>query len=82
MLRILTMILATVTFTVTTPVDDILSFLNRVHAPYELSIVVATAISFVPTLMNKKDLIFQAQKARGAGISDKGGIKQIILLFL
>ena len=77
-LRILTMILATVTFTVTTPVADILSFLNRVHAPYELSIVVATAISFVPTLMNKKDLIFQAQKARGAGISDKGGIKQLM----
>ena len=72
------MILATVTFTVTTPIDDILSFLNRVHAPYELSIVIATAISFVPTLMNKKDLIFQAQKARGAGISDKGGIKQLM----
>lgn len=76
-LRIFTMVLATVTFTMTTPVDDILSFLNRCHAPYELSIVVATAISFVPTLMNKKDLIFQAQKARGANISADGGIKQL-----
>lgn len=78
MLRIFTMILATVTFTVTTPIDDILSFLIRCHAPYEFSIVVATAISFVPTLLKKKDMIFQAQKARGAGISDKGGIKQLI----
>lgn len=77
-LRIFIMVLATCTFTITTPIDDLLSFLNRVHAPYELSIVVATAISFVPTLMNKKDMIFQAQRARGAGINDKGGIRQLI----
>lgn len=78
MLRIFIMVLATCTFTITTPIDDLLSFLNKVHAPYELSIVVATAISFVPTLMNKKDLILQAQKARGADIRTDGGIRQLV----
>jgi energy-coupling factor transport system permease protein len=77
LLRIFIMVFATAVFTITTPIDDILQLFSKMKAPYELSIVVTTAISFVPTMTAKKDLIFQAQKARGAGISKKGVINQL-----
>ncbi|MEA5049997.1 MAG: energy-coupling factor transporter transmembrane component T [Oscillospiraceae bacterium] len=77
MLRIFLMVFATCAFTMSTPIDDLLSFFNKIKASYELSIVVATAISFVPTMMQNKDMIFQAQKARGAGISQKGAFNQL-----
>ena len=78
MLRIFIMVFVTSVFTITTPIDDLLGFFNKVKAPYEMSIIVATAISFVPTMMMKKDLIFQAQKSRGATINQKGAINQIL----
>ena len=77
LLRILIMVFATCVFTISTPIDDLLSFFNKIKASYELSIVVTTAISFVPTMMQKKDMIFQAQKARGAGISQDGVFNQL-----
>lgn len=77
LVRIFLMILTTTIFTITTPVDDIIELLQKMRAPYELSIVLTTAISFVPTMVTKKDLIFQAQKARGARISGKGIIGQL-----
>lgn len=80
-LRIFTMVLVTSAFTISTPIDDLLGFFSKVKAPYELSVVVATAISFVPTMMQKKDQIFQAQKSRGAVIRQKGAIQQIISFF-
>ena len=52
-------------------------FFNKVKVSYELSIVITTAISFVPTMMQKKDMIFQAQRARGAGISQNGMLNQL-----
>jgi energy-coupling factor transport system permease protein len=77
LLRIFLMVFATGIFTMTTPIDDILQLFNKIKAPYELSIVVTTAISFIPTMTAKKDMIFQAQKTRGAGISKKGIIRQL-----
>lgn len=77
LLRIFIMVFTTCVFTISTPIDDLLSFFNKIKASYELSIVVTTAISFVPTMMQKKDMIFQAQKARGAGISEKGILNQL-----
>lgn len=76
-LRMFTMVFITVVFTMTTPVDDLLEFLNKVKAPYELAIIVTTSISFIPTMINKKDMIFQAQRSRGANISGKGIIGQL-----
>jgi energy-coupling factor transport system permease protein len=76
-LRMFTMVFITVVFTMTTPVDDLLEFLNKVKAPYELAIIVTTSISFIPTMINKKDMIFQAQRARGANITGKGIIGQL-----
>lgn len=75
--RIFIMVFTTCVFTITTPIDDLLSFFNKIKASYEFSIVITTAISFVPTMMQKKDMIFQAQKARGAGINQKGIINQL-----
>ncbi len=77
LLRMFTMVFITVVFTMTTPVDDLLEFLNKVKAPYELAIIVTTSISFIPTMINKKDMIFQAQRSRGANISGKGIIGQL-----
>jgi len=77
LLRMFTMVFATVIFTMTTPIDDLLELLNRMKAPYELAIIVTTSISFIPTMIKKKDMIFQAQRARGANISNKGIIGQL-----
>lgn len=77
LLRILIMVFATCVFTISTPIDDLLSFFNKVKVSYELSIVITTAISFVPTMMQKKDMIFQAQRARGAGINQNGMLNQL-----
>lgn len=75
--RMFTMVFATVVFTMTTPIDDLLELLNKMKASYELAIIVTTSISFIPTMIKKKDMIFQAQRARGANISNKGLIKQL-----
>lgn len=75
--RMFTMVFATVVFTMTTPIDDLLELLNKMKASYELAIIVTTSISFIPTMMKKKDMIFQAQRARGANISNKGLISQL-----
>lgn len=77
MLRIFIMVFATSVFTICTPVDALLGFFNKIRASYTLSIVVATAISFVPTMMQKKEMIFQAQRARGAGVGGKGIFGQL-----
>jgi len=77
LLRMFTMVFMTVVFTMTTPIDDLLELLNRMKASYELAIIVTTSISFIPTMIKKKDMIFQAQRARGANISNKGLISQL-----
>lgn len=77
LLRMFTMVFITVVFTMTTPIDDLLELLNRMKAPYELAIIVTTSISFIPTMIKKKDMIFQAQRARGANISNKGIVSQL-----
>ena len=75
--RIFIMVISTTVFVMSTPIDDMLEFFNKIRASYKVSLVVTMAISFIPTLIQKKDMIFQAQKARGAGISQKGIINQL-----
>ncbi|MCC6496764.1 MAG: energy-coupling factor transporter transmembrane protein EcfT [Propionibacteriaceae bacterium] len=76
--RILLMVVATYAFTISTPIDDLLIVMSQVRAPYWLSILVTTAISFIPTMAHKKDLIVEAQRARGARVRDKGPVGQIV----
>lgn len=76
--RIILMVLATYAFTISTPVDDLLMVMAKLRAPYWLSILVTTALSFVPTMARKSDLIVEAQRARGARVRNRGPIGQII----
>ncbi len=77
LLRMFSMVFITVVFTMCTPVEDLLEMLNKMKASYELAIIVTTSISFIPTMIKKKDMIFQAQRSRGANISNKGIISQL-----
>ena len=76
--RIFAMVVATYAFTISTPIDDLLIVMSGLHFPYWLSILVTTAITFVPTVAHKKDLIVDAQRARGARVTDLGPIGQIL----
>lgn len=76
--RILLMVVATYAFTISTPIDDLLVVMSKLHAPYWLSILVTTALSFIPTMATKKDLIVEAQRARGARVKDSGPVGQIV----
>ena len=77
-MRILLMVVATYAFTISTSIDDLLIVMSRLRAPYWVSILVTTAISFIPTMAHKKDLIVEAQRARGARVKDKGPVGQIV----
>lgn len=76
--RIVAMVVATYAVTISTPIDDLLIVMSDLHFPYWLCILVTTAISFIPTLARKKDLIIDAQRARGARVRNKGAIGQVV----
>jgi len=78
LLRIMLMISVTYIFISPTAIDDILLLMSEMKAPYWLSILITTAISFIPTMNHKKDLIFQAQKSRGATVNQKGVFGQLL----
>ncbi len=78
LLRIMLMISVTYIFISSTAIDDILLLMSELNAPYWLSILITTALSFIPTMNHKKDLIFQAQKSRGAAVSQKGVFGQLL----
>ncbi|MBF9017951.1 MULTISPECIES: energy-coupling factor transporter transmembrane protein EcfT [unclassified Oceanispirochaeta] len=71
-IRILAMILATAILSSSITIDDFLLFLDSIHIPYELSLVIIIGLRFIPTMEKKKDLVFQAQLSRGASLSSKG----------
>lgn len=70
--RIVILVLASFAFTTTSSVEDVLEALSRAHAPYWFSIMIATAIAFVPTMGRKLEQIQQAQRARGARVKSRG----------
>jgi energy-coupling factor transport system permease protein len=76
--RIVVMVMATYAFVTSTPVDDLLIVLGRAHAPAWFSILVTTAISLIPTVARRRDLIVEAQRARGARVKDKGPVGQVV----
>ena len=76
--RIVIMVVATYAFAISTPVDDLLIVLSMAHAPAWLSILVTTALSFIPTMARRKDLIVEAQRARGARVDDAKTIGQVL----
>lgn len=79
--RLLTMVLASSVFSLTTPIDDLLQFLQKTKIPPELAFMIVTALRFIPALDKKRIHILEAQKARGARLSEKsltGNIKAYI----
>ena len=75
--RIVVMVVATYAFATTTPVDDLLLVLSAARAPAWLSILVTTALSFIPTMVRRKGLILEAQRARGARLQGRGPVAQV-----
>ncbi len=73
-LRIALLIMGTFLLTYTTSpirltdgLESLLSPLKKLHAPvHELSMMMAIALRFIPTLIEETDRIMSAQKARGA----------------
>lgn len=76
--RLVLMVVASYAFTVSTSIDDLLVVLARVHAPVWLSILVTTALAFIPTMVARKDQIVEAQRARGARVKNSGPIGQLV----
>lgn len=71
-IRIFTMIIASALITLTTPVDDFMQFFSLMKLPYEFSFLITTALRFIPTMNNKRLMIIDAQKSRGAKLQEKG----------
>ena len=70
--RLLSMMIASSVLTLTTSMDDFTQFFQKMKVPFEISMMLTTAIRFIPTLDKKRRLILEAQKARGANFNDKG----------
>jgi|SRR5680860_1143053 len=77
MLRLFSMMIASSVLTLTTSMDDFTQFFQKMKVPVEASMMLTTAIRFIPTLDKKRRLILEAQKARGAKFNDKGIIGPI-----
>lgn len=76
-LRLLGMMLSSTALTLTTSMDDFTQFFHKMKVPAEVSMILTTAIRFIPTLDKKRKLIIEAQKARGTKFNNRGIIGPI-----
>ncbi|MDR3602823.1 MAG: energy-coupling factor transporter transmembrane component T [Desulfosporosinus sp.] len=76
-LRLFSMMIVSSVLTLTTSMDDFTQFFQKMKVPVELSMMLTTAIRFIPTLDKKRRLILEAQKARGAKFNEKGIVGSI-----
>lgn len=72
LLRMLILVLTSMIFQWTTPLEELTQLLQKLKLPSQLSFMLVTAIRFIPVLNRKRVLIMEAQKARGAYIPEKG----------
>lgn len=70
--RLFSIMIASSVLTLTTTMDDFTQFFHKMKVPVEVSMMLTTAIRFIPTLDKKRKLIIEAQKARGAKFNEKG----------
>jgi len=80
--RLLIMVFSSSIFTLTTPLDHFLGFLQKIRAPYQLGFMIAVAVRFIPTLQREAWMIIDAQKARGAEIEASKGFLQTIKMYV
>lgn len=76
--RITTMVILTSILTVSTPLDDFIQMMDAMKLPNPITFIVVTGIRFIPTMQKKVTQVFNAQRARGAKISEGGMFSQII----
>ncbi|MDJ0306651.1 MAG: energy-coupling factor transporter transmembrane component T [Candidatus Dehalobacter alkaniphilus] len=70
--RLFSMMIVSSVLTLTTSMDDFTQFFHKLKVPLEVSMMLTTAIRFIPTLDRKRRFILEAQKARGTRFNDKG----------
>ncbi|WP_088224951.1 energy-coupling factor transporter transmembrane component T [Desulfosporosinus sp. FKB] len=77
LLRIWSLLIASSILTFTTSLEDFTQFFQWIKVPAEVSMILTTALRFIPTLDKKRSLILEAQMARGMNLHGKGIIGSI-----
>ena len=72
LLRLFSLMIASSVLTLTTSMDDFIQFFHKLKVPVEISMMLTTAIRFIPTLEKKRRQILEAQIARGMRFNEKG----------
>ncbi|MCB8814455.1 energy-coupling factor transporter transmembrane component T family protein [Desulfosporosinus shakirovi] len=75
--RLFSMMIASSVLILTTSMDDFTQFFQKMKMPVEVSMMLTTAIRFIPTLDKKRRQILEAQRARGTKFNEKGIIGSI-----
>lgn len=87
-MKILTMMFASVYLIGTTPMEEILAALQKLGLPSAVGLIATVAFRFMPTMLDEVDTIKDAQRARGAGRAtgedkkSKQAVKGTIPLFV
>jgi energy-coupling factor transport system permease protein len=71
LLRLWCLLISSSVLTITTSMDDFTVFFQRMRVPAEISMMLTTALRFIPTLDKKRKLILEAQMARGMRFKEK-----------
>jgi energy-coupling factor transport system permease protein len=71
-LRIFNMVILSSILTCSTPLDHFLQVMKMSRLPSNVSFLIITGIRFVPTMQKKVEMVFNAQKVRGANFDEKG----------
>ncbi|MGC7872570.1 energy-coupling factor transporter transmembrane component T family protein [Desulfosporosinus sp. SYSU MS00001] len=77
LLRIWSLLIASSILTFTTSLEDFTQFFQWLKVPAEVSMILTTALRFIPTLDKKRTLILEAQMARGMNLHGKGIVGSI-----
>lgn len=76
-LRIFNMVVLSSILTCSTPLDHFLQVMKMSRLPSNVSFLIITGIRFVPTMQKKVEMVFNAQKVRGAHFDEKGLFSRI-----
>ena len=76
-LRIVTMVIASTIFTLTTPIDELLHLLQKMKVSYKIGFIFTTGLRFIPTMEKKANQIIEAQRSRCAQFHTGNMIQRI-----
>jgi energy-coupling factor transport system permease protein len=72
-IRLISLVIASVVFSLTTTPRDFLASLRRIKVPFEIAFMVNIALRFIPDIKNKASEVLLAQTARGLEL-EKGNL--------